>query len=95
MPILKLRNIEQIPRYVFASDASVALPEPPELESDLTIPSKQYTLHFIWILDCSKSLAENGKIQMPTIKSYPFEEEARAHRELQSGMTTGKIVLVL
>ena len=35
-----------------------------------------------------------GKISMPPIKSYPFTESAQAHRDLQSGRTVGKLVLV-
>ncbi len=34
-----------------------------------------------------------GRIQMPRVTSYPFEEVARAHRDLESGKTIGKLVL--
>jgi NADPH:quinone reductase-like Zn-dependent oxidoreductase len=40
------------------------------------------------------SYLKDGKINMPGVESYPFEEAVRAHKELQSGMTTGKIVLL-
>ncbi len=34
-----------------------------------------------------------GRIQMPRVTGYPFEEVARAHRDLESGGTIGKLVL--
>ncbi len=39
-------------------------------------------------------LAE-GKIHPPPVKSYPFDEVARAHRDIESGQTVGKLVLAL
>jgi NADPH:quinone reductase-like Zn-dependent oxidoreductase len=36
-----------------------------------------------------------GKISMPPIKSYPFIDSAQAHRDLQSGRTVGKLVLLI
>ncbi|MFQ5568420.1 MAG: medium chain dehydrogenase/reductase family protein [Rhodothermales bacterium] len=36
----------------------------------------------------------NGDIRMPAVTTYPFENVAQAHRDLQSGMTIGKLVLV-
>jgi NADPH:quinone reductase-like Zn-dependent oxidoreductase len=38
---------------------------------------------------------KEGKIRMPEITVYPFRDVARAHRDLQSGMTVGKLVLTL
>jgi NADPH:quinone reductase-like Zn-dependent oxidoreductase len=35
-----------------------------------------------------------GKISLPPIKTYPFTESAQAHRDLQSGKTVGKLVLL-
>jgi NADPH:quinone reductase-like Zn-dependent oxidoreductase len=35
-----------------------------------------------------------GKIELPPIKTYPFTTSAQAHRDLQSGRTVGKLVLV-
>jgi NADPH:quinone reductase-like Zn-dependent oxidoreductase len=35
-----------------------------------------------------------GKLEMPPIKTYPFTESSQAHRDLQSGRTVGKLVLV-
>jgi len=35
-----------------------------------------------------------GKINLPPIKSYPFSDSAQAHRDLQSGRTVGKLVLL-
>jgi NADPH:quinone reductase-like Zn-dependent oxidoreductase len=37
---------------------------------------------------------KEGEIRMPKITSYPFEEVAQAHRDIQSGQTVGKLVLV-
>ena len=37
---------------------------------------------------------KDGKIHMPKITVYPFNEVAHAHKDLQSGMTVGKLVLV-
>jgi len=37
---------------------------------------------------------EEGKITMPRVTTYPFTEAARAHRDIQSGKTLGKLVLV-
>lgn len=34
------------------------------------------------------------KIKLPTITPYPFTQAAQAHRDLQSGKTVGKLVLV-
>lgn len=36
-----------------------------------------------------------GKIRTPKVTTYRFKEVAQAHRDLQSGMTSGKLVLVL
>jgi NADPH:quinone reductase-like Zn-dependent oxidoreductase len=35
-----------------------------------------------------------GKIRIPKITTYPFSEVQQAHRDLQSGKTIGKLVLV-
>lgn len=36
---------------------------------------------------------EEGKLQPPAVTCYPFESVAQAHRDLESGQTTGKLVL--
>ena len=36
---------------------------------------------------------EEEKLQTPGVTSYPFESVAQAHRDLESGQTTGKLVL--
>lgn len=36
-----------------------------------------------------------GRIRLPSIATYPLDEVARAHRELESGRTVGKLVLTL
>lgn len=35
-----------------------------------------------------------GKVIPPRIKTYPLEEAARAHQDLESGQTVGKIILI-
>ncbi|HAJ91717.1 MAG TPA: zinc-binding dehydrogenase, partial [Gammaproteobacteria bacterium] len=37
---------------------------------------------------------EAGKLQAPAVTTYPFEAVADAHRALESGQTTGKLVLL-
>ena len=32
--------------------------------------------------------------RLPTVSYYPLEEVARAHRDLESGRTVGKLVLL-
>ena len=38
---------------------------------------------------------EDDKIQPLAVHTYPFEQVAQAHRDLESGQTVGKLVLVL
>lgn len=45
-------------------------------------------------MDSLYSWLKQRKIRLPKVTTYPFEEVARAHRDLQSGLTTGKLVLV-
>lgn len=37
---------------------------------------------------------QQGKLKVPCVAEYPFEEAGRAHADLQSGQTRGKLVLV-
>ncbi|MEN8803121.1 MAG: medium chain dehydrogenase/reductase family protein [Thiogranum sp.] len=37
---------------------------------------------------------EEDRVQPPVIRSYAFEQVARAHRDLESGQTVGKLVLL-
>ncbi len=37
---------------------------------------------------------DEGKIEAPPIQIYPFDEVARAHADLESGTTVGKLILV-
>ena len=37
----------------------------------------------------------SGRLKPPTVKTYPFENVSQAHRDLESGTTTGKLVLTL
>ena len=37
---------------------------------------------------------EEGKIQAPPVTEYAFEDVAKAHADIESGMTVGKLVLV-
>jgi NADPH:quinone reductase-like Zn-dependent oxidoreductase len=34
-----------------------------------------------------------GRIRVPNVTVYPFDDVAKAHRDLQSGLTSGKLVL--
>ncbi|MEA5446697.1 medium chain dehydrogenase/reductase family protein [Gammaproteobacteria bacterium AB-CW1] len=45
-------------------------------------------------LDHLVQRAEAGRLQALPVTSYPFEAVARAHRDLESGQTTGKLVLL-
>lgn len=36
---------------------------------------------------------EEGKVRLPRITAYPLDEVARAHRDIESGRTVGKLVL--
>lgn len=38
---------------------------------------------------------ESGRLKPPRVTTYPFEDVAQAHRDLESGKTTGKLVLTL
>lgn len=40
------------------------------------------------------SWLENGQIQPPKVKEYSFENVADAHRDIESGMSVGKLVIV-
>ena len=37
---------------------------------------------------------EDDKIQPLAVRTYPFEQVAQAHRDLESGQTVGKLVLI-
>lgn len=37
---------------------------------------------------------EEGKIRVPEVKTFPLEDVAEAHKELESGLTVGKLVLL-
>ncbi len=37
---------------------------------------------------------EEGRIAAPPVKTFRLEEVADAHREIESGLTVGKLVLV-
>jgi len=38
---------------------------------------------------------DEGRLAPPQVTTYPFDEVARAHQDLESGSTTGKLVLTL
>lgn len=40
-------------------------------------------------------LLESGKLHLPRLTTYPLAEVARAHRDLESGQTIGKLILVI
>jgi NADPH:quinone reductase-like Zn-dependent oxidoreductase len=35
-----------------------------------------------------------GKIKVSAVKSYPFEDVSSAHKELESGKSIGKLILI-
>jgi NADPH:quinone reductase-like Zn-dependent oxidoreductase len=37
---------------------------------------------------------DEGKLQPPPVVTYPFADVARAHADIESGRTVGKLVLV-
>ena len=37
---------------------------------------------------------EDGSIQPPPVTTYPLDKVADAHRDLESGTTVGKLVLI-
>ena len=39
-------------------------------------------------------LVDSGKLRPPPVTTYPLDEVARAHADLESGTTTGKLVLI-
>jgi NADPH:quinone reductase-like Zn-dependent oxidoreductase len=40
------------------------------------------------------SWLKHGKIQAPSVTTYPLEKVAEAHRDIESGQTVGKLVLI-
>jgi len=45
-------------------------------------------------MDALLELVADGRLRRPEIATYPLAEAARAHRDLESGQTVGKLVLV-
>jgi NADPH:quinone reductase-like Zn-dependent oxidoreductase len=45
------------------------------------------------IMDTLVQLDQEGKLSEMPMKTYPFEEAAAAHRDMESGKTVGKLVL--
>jgi NADPH:quinone reductase-like Zn-dependent oxidoreductase len=41
-----------------------------------------------------KGMLEEGAVKLPEITEYPFDSVIRAHKDLQSGTTKGKLVLI-
>jgi NADPH:quinone reductase-like Zn-dependent oxidoreductase len=41
-----------------------------------------------------RGMLEEGTIGLPEITEYPFDSVIRAHRDIQSGTTKGKLVLI-
>lgn len=50
-------------------------------------------LHQTWILDECRKLIERGLLSAEITGTYPLEEVRQAHVQIESGTTTGKIVL--
>ena len=72
---------------------------------DMTTSSKSvlafnlsYMFEEQWLLDEAMhqliAWLEEGTIQAPPVTTYPLDEVARAHRDLESGQTVGKLILV-
>jgi NADPH:quinone reductase-like Zn-dependent oxidoreductase len=40
------------------------------------------------------SWLNDGSIKAPGVTTYPFADVAQAHRDIESGQTTGKLVLI-
>jgi len=51
--------------------------------------------YFLQVVDELLDLLESGKIVSPKVTTYPFEQVVQAHKDLESGMTVGKLVLVV
>jgi synaptic vesicle membrane protein VAT-1 len=37
---------------------------------------------------------DDGSIKPPTVTTYPLADVARAHADIESGLTVGKLVLI-
>lgn len=44
-------------------------------------------------LDIMLNWIQEGKVVPPSVKTYPLEQVAQAHRDLESGQTVGKLIL--
>lgn len=51
--------------------------------------------HQTWILEQAAALFEAGRLKIHVSKELPLTEAAAAHRLIETGSTTGKIVLVI
>jgi len=61
---------------------------------NLSYMFEQHTL-LVEMMDTLLDLLVEGKIKSPTITIYSFEDVVKAHKDLESGMTVGKLVLVV
>jgi len=50
---------------------------------------------FLEIMDNILDLITEGKVKVIPVKTYPFEKVAQAHRDIESGNTIGKLVLII
>lgn len=55
----------------------------------------QARLHQITILDKCRELAEAGKLTVEVAHYYPLKDAAQAHRAIEAGHLTGKVVLII
>jgi len=61
--------------------------------SPLLFDLKEAQSHQTWILEQCAKLIDDGKLRVHVSESIPLEEAAKAHQQIETGHTIGKIVL--
>jgi len=61
--------------------------------SPLLFDLKEAQTHQTWILEQCARIIDEGKLRIHVSDTLPLEEVANAHRQIETGHTTGKIVL--
>jgi NADPH:quinone reductase-like Zn-dependent oxidoreductase len=54
----------------------------------------EHKADFLEVVERLVAWADEGKIVAPAVTEFPFAEVARAHQAIESGTTTGKLVLI-